>query len=284
MNIIAVDQEGKSLAVITNGDLTIARSYDEISLPDGGGIVVGDTNVWAVANDYSQSQFAFESEEARQATLDRLADAGYRSVSVANKYAQAQYINRGMAQADAVDALYLAVREQVETNGRFDSGKPVRGNRGDVSYGQRDLVVKDFLSMQNAEGYTTPFLAHGISIAWDALDRDGKRLFNLKQRTPEVSTSPNRIAAVLVCTHDPKTGLRREHNGQPWGINFIVRRIIGLNGMMRGTGTLSPGNPMRAVLRVLGRRWGDKVDAHERSQMDKYVKVLIREFQKYPHI
>jgi hypothetical protein len=61
------------------------------------------------------------------------------------------------------------------------------------------------------------------------------------------------------------------------GTNFIIRHVIGLNGMMTGTGSRSPGNPMRAVLRSLGR--GN--DPKERAERDRLVPVLIRAFRKH---
>lgn len=282
-NIVAIDQEIRGLAVVINGERTQIANFEDLALPFGGGVIVADSNVWAVGNGLSQSQYCFVSEDERDKWISFFAGLNYDSISVSTKYAKVQYMKRGTSQADAVDALYLAVKEQVDDVGRFDSGKPVRETRGDTSYGQRDIVVKDFLRMQNSGGYDSEFLDKAVKIAWDALDKEGKKLFNLKITKPEAS-SPNRISAVLVCTHDPATGLRREHDGKPWGSKFIVRRILCLNGMMQGTGTLSPGSPMRAVLRILGRRWGDKINAEERSALDRQVKILIRAFQQHEKI
>ena len=283
MNVVAIDQEVRGLAVVTNGKRSQIAGIDELQLPKGGGVVVADSNVWSASNGLSQSQYCFDSLEERQKWLEHFASLGYKSLSVSNKYAKTQYIRRGIPQADAVEALYDEVKSQIEDNGRFDAGKPVRESRGDVSYGQREKVVHDFLVMQNSGGYESKFLENAVKIAWNALDKRGKQLFNLKITKPE-ATSPNRVSAVVVTTHDPATGKRREHDGKPWGVNFITRRILCLNGMMQGVGTLSPGSPMRAVLRILGRRHGEKVNAAERAELDKYVKVLIKAFQEHETI
>lgn len=280
INVVTIDQEEKGFAVVVNGTRTQVKSLDSVKLPKGGGVIVADSNVWSVNNGLSQSQYCFDTPEARQDWLDATAAAGYKSISVSNKFALTQYSKRGMKQADAVEALYDEVIEQIDENGRFDSGKPVRETRGDVSYGMREVVSRDFLLFQNSGGYDSEFLQNAIQIAWNALDREGKQLFNLKLTKP-ATTSPNRISAVLVCTHDPATGERREFNGKPWGKRFITRRILCLNGMMQGTGSLSPGSPMRAVLRILGRRWGEKVNREERAALDRHVKVLIDAFQQH---
>lgn len=272
------------MAVVINGDDTFEiKTPFDLELPAGGGFIVADGNVWGASNGLSISQFVWDSIDERQKFLDAVVEQGYRCLSVSNKYAASQYFKRGYSQADAVKALYEEVAEQVATNGRFDSGKPVRESRGDVSFGERANVTMDFLRLQNAGGYESDFVNHAVEIAWNGLDKRGKQLFNLQVRAPKC-TSPNRLCAVLVCTHDPETGERREYNGRPWGLRFITRNILCLNGTMMGTGPLSPGSPMRAVLRILGRRWGDKVNREERAELDRYVKVLIREFQKHPKI
>ena len=284
-NIIAVDQELHGLAVVKNGKRTQIDSFDDLKLPKGGGVIVADGNAWSIFNGKSKSQYAFDTAEDREKFLADAADQGYKSISVSNKYARLQYLKTGHSQPDAVEALYAEVKSQIKTIGRFDSGKPVRENRGDVSYGMRDMVSQDFLLLQNSGGYESDFMKSAVEIAWNALDKRGKQLFNLKIRTPETS-SPNRLAAVLVCTHNPETGERREHNGKPWGMGFITRRILCLNGTMQGTGSLSPGSPMRAVLRILGRRHSGNglINRDERAEMDRYVKTLIREFQKHETI
>lgn len=283
MNIIALDQEIKGIAAIVNGERIQIGTVKDLQLPPGGGVIVADTNVWAVSNGLSQSQYCFDDLNDRQKYLDSFADDGYKSISISTKYARGLYLKRGYTQEDAVQALYDEVEDQIDRNGRFDSGRPVRETRGDISFGMRDMVTLDFLRIQNSGGYDSDFLNNAVEIAWNSLDKEGKQLFNLKIRTPETN-SPNRLAAVLVCTHNPEDGLRREYNGKPWGKRFITRRILCLNGMMQGTGNLSPGSPMRAVLRILGRRWGDKINKEERARLDWYVKQLIDVFQKHEKI
>ena len=195
MNIITLDQELRGLAVVTNGKRSQISSFDELSLPPGGGVIVADSNVWAVNNGLSQSQYCFNSDEAREEKLQGFADRGYKSISVSNKYARTLYLRRNYTQADAVEALYEEVEEQINENGLFSSGKPVRETRGDVSRGMRDVVSMDFLRMQNSGGYESEFLRSGIEIAWNALDKRGKQLFNLKITKPE-ATSPNRVSSI----------------------------------------------------------------------------------------
>lgn len=283
-NIITLDQEKHGLAVVINGEETIdVTNPFDIVLPDGGGVVVADGNVWGVVNEKSVSQFVWDCLDTRQKFLDAAANQGYHCIAVSNKYAANQYYKRGYAQADAVRALYEEVAEQVDRHDRFDSGKPVRESRGDVSNGERATVALDFLRLQNAGGYESEFVQRAIEIAWNNLDTEGKKLFNLKIRSPK-SDSPNRLCAVLVCTHDPETRERRIYNGKPWGKRFIIRNILCLNGTMMGTGALSPGTPMRAVLRILGRRHGDKVNEQERTALDRQVKKLVGIFQQHAEI
>ncbi len=288
-NIVAVDQEIHGLAVVINGKRTQIKSFYDLELPKGGGLLVADTNVWAVHTGLSVSQYCFDSKEDRVKFLEQAEDLGYKSISVSTKYAKVLYQKHNYSQADAVEALYDEVEDQVNNTGRFDSGRPVRESRGDVSFGMRAEVVKDFLMMQNELGkkYDSDFMDKAVDIAWHALDKEGQKLFKMKIRTPECNLdNRNRIAAVVVCTHDPATGERRMHNGKPWGIRFITRRILCLNGMMQGTGALSPGSPMRAVLRMLGKRNRKKgtINSAERAALDNQVKVLIRAFQQHEHI
>ena len=306
VHIVTLDQEQKALVAVINGSAPAVfdPAADIDRLPQGGGYVVADGNAWAVRNELSQSQYCWPTQDALDAFLNELSDRGYRAVTVANKLANTVYQRSEYDQADAVRALYDYVHAQTSVGkGRdlpgdpddqgqqvlgcgsctrhyaFDSGHPVRPARGDKSFGQRDIVSAHFLRVQNTDGYTSAFAQEIIDAAWHALDRDGRKLFNLAIRTPTCS-SPNRLMAVASCTHDPFTGQLRTHNGQPWGVGFITRHVIGLSGAMRGTGEGAPGNPMRAVLRVLGRRHGDKVNREERAQMDRYVRVLIRAFQE----
>lgn len=283
-NIIALDQENHGIAVVINGGDTFEiQRVEDLRLPPGGGLIIGDGNVWGVANDLSVSQFVFPSAQAREVFVAAAAAQGYKCRSVSNKYARTQQLKRSYNAVDAVRGLYEEAERLVSESGRFDAGKPIRESRGDVSFGKRTEVTVDFLRLQNAGGYESPFVQKGIEIAWNALDAQGKKLFNLQMRNP-VCTSPNRLTAVLVCTHNPEDGKRREYQDRPWEMRFITRNILCLNGTMMGTGVRSPGSPMRAVLRVLGRRWGDKVNSTERSQTDKYIRVLVREFQKHNYI
>jgi hypothetical protein len=184
---------------------------------------------------------------------------------------------------NAIWALYDYAVDTVQRTGRFDTGTRPGPSRGDNSFGQRAVVSDDFLRLQNNEGYVSPFAEEVVQIAFDALDREDRPRFNLclNKRALSSNGSFRLLAAVAVCTHDPYTGeIRRDPSGKPWGLVFITKRIIGLNGQMRGMGDKAPGNPMRAALRRANRYW-DKNDPEERSRMDRLVRVLIRAFQEH---
>jgi hypothetical protein len=318
LNVIAIDQEGHTLVMTVNGSQDKVP-FDPDSLPVGGGIVVGDGNCWKPNNGKSASQFL--TEEELDDILASLAAQGYRAITVATKLARDVQIRSGYAQPDAVIALGEYVVDQVSRNGSFDSGHPVRPDGGDNSFGQRLTVTDDFLYVQNSGGYDSPFIEDIIEIAWatlehksqwDKLSKEERRavlskkerpgltekerahfkkqlddmktsdaqLFSFKKTMPVVD-SPRRLAAVACAVYDPFSGQLRTHDGKPWGVSFIVRRVIGLCGAMRGTGPKAPGNPMRAALRYVGKRSGDKVNRAERARTDKLVRELIRAFQAH---
>ena len=314
-NIVALDQERGGMVAVINGnrhwragpdhDPALPDLFDPVAdlgaLPAGGGIVVADGNTWSVRNELSVSQYCWSDARDREAFMDALAARGYAAITVANKLTQSLYQRAGLPQALAVQALADYVHIQVsESRGRptpptqaapgpcgcsahwpFDSGYPVRPSRGDISSGERQAVVTDFLRMQNSGGYESAFADDVVRIAFESLRRSERDLFQI-QVTKPACHSRNRLMAVAVCTHDPATGERRMYGDRPWGSGFIVRRVIGLNGTMRGTGTRSPGNPMRAVLRILGRRAGAKVNRDERAGMDRAVRSLIHALQEHP--
>ncbi len=279
-NVIAIDQENYQLVMTINGGDEITL-FDVKSLPSGGGIVVGDGNCWAPSNGRSKSQFL--SQDELDSLIAELTDSGYRAITVANKMARSIQFQYGLEQAKAVIGLGKYARNQVNLHGSFDSGHEVRQFRGDISYGQRKIVTDDFLMVQNSGGYESPWMDDAISIAFDALDKDDRPLFDIKKTMLKVN-SPRRLAAIAVAVYDPWTGKLREYHGKPWGMGFIIRHVIGLNGVMRGTGEKAPGNPMRAALRCVGRRYGDKVNAPERAHFDKLCRDLIRAFQKHGDI
>jgi len=282
-----MDQERKGLDVIVNGaDPIYVTDPHSLILPSGGGVIVADGNVWGLPNGLSVSQFVWTDKEDRNDFIESAVAQGYACRSVNTKYAEGLYKIRKMEPEDAVIALYDKVKASYDEKGRYDSAKAVRDSRGDISFGQQQIVVGDFLRIQNLDNYDSDFMRNGIQIAWDALDKPGREMFGMTKTLPKMGANktPNRIAAVLACTHDPATGERREFNGLPWGKQFIIRRVIGLSGMMRGTGPTAPGNPMRAVLRILGRRSTNSINVEERKQMDKYVAQLIDAFQQHPTI
>jgi hypothetical protein len=276
MNVIAIDQENKGLVMMVN-ERDIVEPFDVGNLPPGGGIVVGDGNCWKPSNGKSKSQFMTQVE------LDdltaKLRANGYTPITVANKLASTVQQNSVYNQADAVIALNEYAVAQVKAHGSFDSGHEVRASRGDISFGQRAVVSDDFLIVQNSGGYDSPWMEDVIRIAFEALDKNDRPLFDLKKTKPSVG-SHRRLAAVAITVFDPWTGQLREYKGKPWGTQFIVRRVLGLNGVMRGTGPNAPGNPMRAALRCVGRRWGAKINREERAQFDKLIRVLIRAFRE----
>lgn len=323
VNLIALDQERGGIVAVINGvahwdpdtteisvdDLSLPHLFDPVrhlnQLPVGGGIVVADGNTWSVRNELSVSQYCWADEVSRADFIEALAERGYRAINVANKLTESLYRRNGLPQALAVVALYRYAHAQVSSSrGRpsagqaaspsalpcgceehwsFDSGYPVRPSHGDISFGMRRDVTQSFLRLQNNDGYQSAFAADVVDIAWTALDREGRQCFNLKLTKPTCD-SRNRLMAVAACTHDPDTGQMRTYQGKPWGVGFITRHIIGLNGTMRGTGLRSPGNPMRAVLRVLGRRHGAKVNRDERAALDRATRTLIRALQQHPMI
>lgn len=279
----AVDQEDGGLVYTTDG-----LSYEELipekflaMLPAGGGIVVGDGNCWGVQNEVSVSQFGWKTKDDRASFLAALAAKDYKAVTIPNKLANTLFQRYSLTQAEAVLALWLFTEKQVTEHESFDSGHEVRPpqyENNDNSYGERVPVVRDFLRVQNAGGYASPFAEDVIHIAFKALGKDDRPLLDFA-KTIEKIGSPRRVMAIAVCVFDPFTGELRTHNGRAWGTGFIVHRIIGLNGMMTGRGVKAPGNPMRAALRVTGKRHGDKVNCEERSHFDKLVRHLIAAFR-----
>lgn len=309
-NIVTIDQENHAIHAVVNGAATVVfdPAADLDTLPAGGGYVVADGNTWSVRNERSQSQYCWDTETDLAEFITALGSRGYRAVTVANKLANTLCTTYQVAQADAVRALYFYVHDQVsQPTGRaepdqlgtasgplvcgctshssFDSGHSVRLGppRGDASFGARAQVTSSFLVLQNTGGYDSPFADAVVAVAWDALDGRGRALFNMLAKSPVCHVANrNRLMAVAVCTHDPATGALRMHGGRRWGLAFITGRVIGLNGTMRGTGDRAPGNPMRAVLRVLGRRSGAKVNRAERAELDRHVGVLIRALGTHP--
>ena len=253
-NVVAIDQENKTLVMMVN-DREEVEPFDVDNLPEGGGIVVGDGNCWKASNGKSKSQFM------TQAELDELTATlrakGYKPITVANKLANTVQQNSVYEPKEAVIALNDYAVELVERNGSFDSGHEVRASRGDISYGQRAIVTDDFLTVQNSGGYDSPWMEDVLSIAFATLAKSDRPLFRMAKTTSKV-TSARCLAAIAVAVFDPWTGNVRTYNGNPWGMGFIVRHVLGLNGAMRGTGMLAPGNPMRAALRFTGKRWGAK--------------------------
>ena len=304
-NIVALDQERKAIVAVVNGGMPVIFDpvRDVANLPTGGGYVVADANVWAVRNDLSKSQYCWETEADRDAFVNALESAGYRAIVVANMLAKTLYMRQGLPQSDAVRALYTYVHDQVSSpKGRsaaplttslgcgtctyhwtFDSGHPVRppaAGSVDQSFGQRRIVARDFLRLQNDGGYESDFAQDALAVAWAAWTPEQREAMGLKKTRP--TGQANRVAAIAVCTHDPDTGQLRTHEGAPWGRNFIMRHLIGLNGVMRGTGPLAPGNPMRAQLRLCGRRHGAKTNRESRALMDQAVRVAIHALQQHP--
>lgn len=321
-NLVALDQEDLVLVAVINAerhwDPGAPASDDHPAdvfdpwrhleqLPDGGGLVVGDANVWGVRNGLSVSQYCWPSDAERARFVAALAERGYRAVVIANKLAQTLYQRAGIPQSQAVVALADYLHAQVAGEGpgelwcgcathrEFHSGHAVRAPRGDRSFGQRDVVVRDFLRLQNQWGYDTAFAEDVVAIADAVLARDDRSLrplrgqLMLKKTRPECDVAKrNRLMAVAVCTHDPQTGARREHAGRPWGVDFITRRVIGLSGATRGTGANAAGNPMRAVLRSLGRRPGTPgrgaVDRAARADLDRAVRLLVTALLQHPDL
>jgi hypothetical protein len=296
-NIVALDQEQHAIVAVINGAATTmfdpANDLDQ--LPDGGGVVVADENVWAVRNPLSQSQYCWTDHDTLDEFLNQLTDRGYHAVSVPNRAARNMYVRARYDQADAVRALAEHVHDRVadgHTDGplwcgcrahrRYDGGRPVRSaarNRCDRSYGQRGDVVTDFLHLQNDIGYDNAFLDAAVDIVHAALTPDQRDLLNLLKRKP-CAKNRNRVAVVAVCTHDPWTGQLRTHNGQRWGRSFIRERVLGLNGTMQGVGARTAGNPMRAVLRSLGR--GKKPE--RLNATDRAVHAALVALQQHPQL
>lgn len=299
-NIVTLDQEKRGLVAVLDGADAVPfdTTLDLDLLPVGGGLVIADANVWSVNTGKSQSQYCWPTSESRETFLAALAERGYTAVLVPNVLANRLYLAYGFKQADAVSALYAYAHDQVRRpvrdgepqascgcthHGTFDSGHPVRESAGDNSYGVRAEATDAFLFLQNSGGYESPFAEAVTRLAWENLDRAGRDLFSIQVRTPTCK-APARLMAVAACTHDPLTGQLRTHQGRPLGKQFITRRVIGLNGMMRGTGEGAPGNPMRAVLRIRGiRSVGRKhaVDKEARAELDRYVGQLITLLQRH---
>ena len=283
-NIIVVDQEQGKIVMTRDGKTV--DDFDPARLPAGGGYIVGDTNVLAVQNETSVSQYGWKDSDARRRFLALAHAQGYRVLSVSNKHAnkaKRRYDPDGPKALELL-TLHADVREKIARTGRYDSGRPVTGvdSAGvDSSHGERDKASLDFLRIQNGgKKYDCDFVRMAIAVAHSALDKYGKTLFGLQVRKP-VSKSPNKIVAVAVAVLD-STGRPRTFNGRLFGIGFITRNVLGLNGTI--SGVKNGGSPMRAVLRVLGRRSKPgKIDKAERAAFDRYVKTLIHAFQAtYP--
>lgn len=306
-NIVTLDQEGKGLVAVVNGGAPVVfdPTAGAAGLPSGGGYVVADANVWAVRNERSQAQFCWATDAELAWFVESVRAAGYQERVVSNTLAKSAIIRYGYSQAEAVCALWQLVHDQVCAagvrdegavagvfgcgrkcvHGRYDGGHRVRLGRSepvDRSFGERDRVVDSFLMVQNTPGaYESGFVAAAAQIAFDALDRHDRPLLNLN-KTKVGTQSRNRVVALAVCTHDPLTGERRMFEGRPWGSGFIFGRVIGLNGVMCGTGLRTAGNPMRAVLRGLGRRrTADAVDREARAAIDRAARLVVRALQEH---
>ena len=305
VNVVAIDQENRGIvAVVNSGPTTpMTPSTFAAQLPSGGGIVVGDANVWSVRTPFSVSQYCWSTQADLDEFVEALAAAGYQAVVVANKFANNLIAKHKVVQAEAVRALCAEVHDQLErsaravqtapagsglpcgcaAHGTFDGGHVLRPSRGDRSFGQREVVSRSFLRLQNTGGYQSPFAEDIIQLAWEHLDGEGREVFGMLKTRPECKV-PSKLMAIAVCTHYPGTGELRMRDGQPWGLNFIVRHVIALNGNMSGTGARTAGNPMRAVLRVRGIRAPGRrlpVDKAARARLDLYVRELIRVFQEH---
>lgn len=301
-NVIAIDQEEGKFVMTINGD-DVKLPFDPNSLPLGGGIVAGDGNCWKTNNGKSKSQFMSSSE------LDELTATlhlnGYRAIVVANMLAHKIQLSYRLTQADAVIGLGKYAMAQVAMHGSFDSGHEVRPNPypdNDNSFGERQIVTDDFLRVQNDGGYNSPWMADVIEIAFHTFDDADRRLFGFTAKSKPSISNPFKLAAIAVAVYDPWTGKLRMHEGKPWGLGFITRRIIGLNGLGRGTGPNAPGNPMRAALRAIGGRcWlpsdlgelkpkgnpvrkQDCINRAERAHFDRLIRDLIRAFQMHGDI
>lgn len=297
-HVIALDQENRGLVAVIDGAIPVP--FDPHSslgaLPVGGGYVVADQNAWAVRNPRSQSQYCWDTQADLDQFLDELAVRGYRAMAVANKTANNLYVRARLEQADAVIALADHVHRKIGSpaagpgniawcgciaHRTFDGGSRVLPGKVatiDRSFGQRTLVVDDFLVLQNRPGgYTSAFMDAALAIAWGALDREGRDLLGMLKTRCEAK-SLNRVAAIAVCTHSPWTGGLRTHGGAPWGVGFICDRVIGLNGAMQGTGAGAAGNPMRAVLRSLGKGKSPE----KLGPTDRAVRTVIRALQAHP--
>jgi hypothetical protein len=297
-NIVAIDQEDHSITVTMNGETRSSFDPFGFDFPDGGGIVVGDGNVWGVQNPLSVSQFCWKTEQEKYRFVAHLAAQGYRAIEVHNKLARRVTFTYNCKRPEAVLALWRYADELVARNGSFDSGHEVRPSRGDISHGQRAIVTRDFLRVQNDGGYESLFMQDVVQVAFMALAKEDRPLFDLR-KTKAAVVSPRRLAAIACAVYDPYSGQLRTHNGKPWGMQFIVRRVIGLNGTMRGTGEHAPGNPMRAALRFAGGRYAapdslgkikhngkpilkqDLINRQERTRTDYLIRDLIRAFQAH---
>lgn len=288
INIIAIDQENHAIACTLDGEKWETFPAADAALavndfPPGGGIVVGDGNVWTIRNESSISG-TWASDTERATFLTALRENSYRAITVANKLANTMQHKYGLEPCDAVLGLWRDVYDKVEKFGQYDSGHEVRALKyPDISFGERNKVSRDFLRIQNNGGYESTFMEDAVAVAWEVLEDSDRKIFNLCKTKPSLSGSPRTIAAIACAIYNPWTGKLREYRGKPWGVHFITRNVLCLNGMMRGKGEHAPGSPMRAVLRATGRRDGKRypVNQDERSRMDFCVRVLIRGYQNH---
>lgn len=319
-NIIALDQEEGGLVAVVNGvrypDLFHPASDAGTTLlavlPAGGGLIVADTNAWQVRNELSVAQFAWSDYEDLTRFLAGAGERGYACRSIPNRLARTLYLRAQLPTTHAAEALYRYGVTQVQCSpgATFDAGQPVRitSTGSDNSFGHRAGVVRDFLRQQNLYAYDTPFGDDVVTIARASLSRRELALLNVsisKDGSASCTGSKrNRLIAVAVCTHDPETGMRRGYEGRPWSGNFIVRRLLGLNGTTSGVGTRTAGNPMRATLRMRSQRaislhdvkdpvtkkatgateLRNKINAAERRESDAAVRALIRALQAHPRV
>ena len=311
MNVIALDQEDKTLVGTIDGETFFQADKQNFDwLPDGGGHVVADGNAFGVRNELSASQFCFENEADREAFVQYLESRGYVVRSIANHLAYPIRLRYGYEPKDAALALWKYAKEQLSHGGRFDTGHRPRTSQGDISFGVRALVERDFLRLQNSGGYNSPFIADVVEIAFGSLSKEDRSFFDLNKTWPkntpqdwtplELLGSARRISAVAACVYNLDGTLRLGPDG-PLGTNFIVRNVIGLNGAMKGTGDKAAGNPMRAALRCIGARSispvngvipelktngkkvrkQDLVNPAERTHMDKLVRTMIKAFRAH---
>lgn len=296
-NIVALDQEQGGIVAVVNGSEPFQFHADELGcLPPGGGWVVADVNTWAVRQPLSLSQYCWESQAQRDHFVEELSALGYVARGISNQLANRLYRNAGMSACDAVRALARHVHTAVASDSgpgglwcgtcgshqRFDGGRTIRQGPDmtvDRSFGVRAEVSAAFLRIQSDLGYRCAFVDAAVTAVWEGLTPTQRDLMNLRRRTP-TAVHPGRVAAVAVCTHDPSTGRLRIFEGRPWGVRFICRRVIGLNGQMTGTGPSAAGNPMRAMLRAVG--LGRRSDLL--AEMDRAVVAAIWALRGVPQL